>query len=168
MVGRIQDLPERIRPPSLVLVIDELQALLQVSTIQVALEDIAARGRSLGVHLLVSSQSLHGIPRSLLVNLGLRIAVGKPDPIDLAQLGIPRNVEGLDDELLSAADWISAQYSTPKKTGNFLFPAGGAVSQNLAKYLFSAETKTKDYSKAFFATDFVEKPMKNFDFSIGF
>jgi hypothetical protein len=104
----------------------------------------------------------------LLVNLGLRIAVGKPDPIDLAQLGIPRNVEGLDDEMLSEADWISAQYSTPKKTGNFLFPAGGVVSQNLAKYLFSAETKTKDYSKAFFATDFVEKPMKNFDFSIGF
>jgi hypothetical protein len=168
MVGRIQDLPERIRPPSLVLVIDELQALLQVSTVQVALEDIAARGRSLGVHLLVSSQSLHGIPRSLLVNLVLRIAVGKPDPIDLAQLGIPMNVDGLDDELLSAADWTSAQYSTPKKTGNFLFPAGGAVSQNLAKYLFSAETKTKDYSKAFFATDFVEKPMKNFDFSIGF
>jgi S-DNA-T family DNA segregation ATPase FtsK/SpoIIIE len=167
-VARLQDLPKNARPPALVLAVDELLALLQNSSAQKALEDIAARGRSLGIHLVVTSQSLNGIPRSLLVNLGLRIAVGKPDPIDLAQLGMVRQAEQLGVQQNLYENWISAQYSTPSKTGNFLFPAGGAVSANLGKYLFLDESKTKDYSKAFFATDFVEKPMKNFDFSIGF
>lgn len=166
--SRVQDLPNSVRPPILVLVIDELQALLQVPTVQGALEDIAARGRSLGVHLVATAQSLTGIPRSLIANLGLRIAVGKPDPIDLAQLGIARqNLAPQAEPTLDSA-WLSAQFSTPEKTGSFLFPAGGAVSENLVKYLFLTETKTKDYSKAIFATDFVEKPIKNFDFSIGF
>ncbi len=166
--ARIQDLPELSRPPVLLLVIDELQAVLQISEIQNSLEDIAARGRSLGVHLLATTQSLQGISRSLLVNLGFRIAIGKPDPIDLAQLGISRQPEQpLGDPKLDTA-WIMARYSSPNEIGSFLFPAGGAVSQNLTKYLFSTESKTKDYSNEVFDTDFVEKPLKNFDFSFGF
>jgi DNA segregation ATPase FtsK/SpoIIIE-like protein len=166
--SRVQDLPANLRPPILVLVIDELQALLQVPAVQGALEDIAARGRSLGVHLIATAQSLTGIPRSLIANLGLRISVGKPDPIDLAQLGMARQNPSPQAELKLDSEWLPAQFSTPKITGSFFFPAGGAVSENLVKYLFLAETKTKDYSNTFFATDFVEKPIKNFDFSIGF
>ena len=167
-VSRLQDLKPDLKPPILLLVVDELQAVLQLAGMPTDLEDIAARGRSLGVHLLVTAQSLNGVPRALLANLGLRIAIGKPDPIDLAQLGIARHAEppGISKE--PRDEWILAQYSTPKKTGSFLFPAGGVVSENLSKYLFFTESKTKDYSKALFDTDFVEKPMKNFDFSIGF
>lgn len=66
---------------------DELPAIIashpQALT---TLEAIAARGRSLGVHLIATSQSLAGIPRALITNLTLRFAIGVTDPGDLISL----------------------------------------------------------------------------------
>lgn len=72
-----------------IVIIDEFSAVLSSGT-QAAqvIENISARGRSLGVHLIVATQSMMGIPRSLLTNLRLRVAMDSTDPIDLVQLGI--------------------------------------------------------------------------------
>jgi len=74
--------------PRLVVVIDELGAALLASNRPLStIESIAARGRSLGVHLICASQSLSGIPRSLVTNLRLRCAIGAADQIEISQLG---------------------------------------------------------------------------------
>ncbi len=74
--------------PRVLVVIDELAAVLAgPSAATTALEAIAARGRSLGVHLICATQSLVGIPRGLLTNLRLRAAIGAVDQIEVAQLG---------------------------------------------------------------------------------
>ncbi len=74
--------------PRLVVVIDELGAALSGSNRPLStVEAVAARGRSLGVHLICASQSLAGIPRSLVTNLRLRCAIGAVDQIEIAQLG---------------------------------------------------------------------------------
>ena len=73
--------------PRMLVLADELPAI--VSSHQFALptlESIAARGRSLGVHLIATSQSLAGIPRALLTNLTMRFALGVTDPGDLVSL----------------------------------------------------------------------------------
>lgn len=74
--------------PRLFVFIDELSAFFQIGAPAIAtVESVASRGRSLGVHLICASQSLVGIPRSVLVNIRARIAVGPADQIELLQLG---------------------------------------------------------------------------------
>lgn len=76
----------------IVVIVDELSHAYQSGQLaSTCIEDICARGRSLGVHLVVAGQSLVGIPRSLLTNLRARIAMASCDPIDLVQLGLPVN-----------------------------------------------------------------------------
>jgi len=66
---------------------DELPAIITSHPLALpTLEAIAARGRSLGVHLIATSQSLAGIPRALITNLNLRFAIGVTDPGDLISL----------------------------------------------------------------------------------
>lgn len=73
--------------PRLIVLADELPAILSSSPLALqSFEAIAARGRSLGVHLIATSQSLSGIPRSLITNLPLRFALGITDPGDLISL----------------------------------------------------------------------------------
>ena len=80
----------KMRP--IVAVVDEFAAALASGTKALqCIEDICARGRSLGVHLIAASQSLTGIPRAMLTNLRARIAMKSSDPIDLVQLGINPN-----------------------------------------------------------------------------
>lgn len=151
-VAEIALLPASKRPPTVLVVIDELQALLTENpATQPALEAIAARGRSLGVHLLVTAQSLIGIPRGLLANLGVRIAVGRSDSVDLAQLGYSRppaalggaaagampapgatpagSLPNTEAKVNSAAEiaWGQAVLITPERQLRFGFPSGGAV-----------------------------------------
>lgn len=68
----------------LVVVVDELAALLSASPdAHALLSDIAARGRSLGVHLILCTQRPAGVIReSLLANCGLRILLRVNDPAD--------------------------------------------------------------------------------------
>jgi len=133
--SRIQDLGPG-SPPAILVVIDEVQVLLQDPGSQRYLEALAARGRSLGIHLLLSSQSLSGIPRGLLANLGVRIAVGRPDPVDLAQLGMTRSGLGpqpdsraAEQELVRLDDprFAPALLITPVRQVAFQFPTRGLV-----------------------------------------
>lgn len=105
-----------------VIVIDEMGELLrQHPRLLQALEQIAARGRSLGMHLVIANQSMAGISRGLLVNLRARVAIGDMDPIDLSQLGFRTRSKPL--RLVS--NWRPAKL----KTGDgfeldFAFPIG--------------------------------------------
>lgn len=104
--------------PRLVIAVDELAAVLQIRGALEVLESVAARGRSLGVHLVATAQSTSGIPRSLLVNLGLRIAIGNVDALEQAQLGMKpmtsstHRREGLLIGQLSGAG-LSANFGFP-------------------------------------------------------
>lgn len=104
------------------LVIDELGELLrQHPRLGLVLEQMAARGRSLGMHLVVSNQSLAGVSRGLLVNLRARIAIGDMDPIDLSQLGF----RGRPQQPSVASGWQTAKLRSGKGSEvYFAFPIG--------------------------------------------
>jgi hypothetical protein len=69
-------------------VVDELVHALRLDRVALpALSAVAARGRSLSVHLICASQSVSGVPRELLVNLGLRVILCGTDEVDALQLG---------------------------------------------------------------------------------
>jgi energy-coupling factor transporter ATP-binding protein EcfA2 len=106
----------------IVLVIDEFAAVLASGQkASSAIEDVCARGRSLGVHLIAATQSLTGIPRSLMTNLRARIAMSSSDPIDFVQLGInPNKVSGP-----MVSGWAQAVLLTARKAPEgFYFPIG--------------------------------------------
>jgi len=78
--------------PYAVVVVDELSHGLQLDRVALpTLSAVAARGRSLGVHLICANQSVSGVPRELLVNLNLRVALGGTDEIDALQLGAKKS-----------------------------------------------------------------------------
>lgn len=82
----------------ILVVIDEFAAALGSSAKALqAIENISARGRSLGVHLVAATQSLSGIPRSMLTNLRTRIAMASADPVDLVQLGVNPNKASIEN-----------------------------------------------------------------------
>jgi S-DNA-T family DNA segregation ATPase FtsK/SpoIIIE len=106
----------------LVVVVDEfVAALASGQKALTTIEDIAARGRSLGVHLVAATQSLSGVSRAMLTNLRARVVMSSSDPIDMVQLGInpgkhkPLNVSG----------WASAIiYCGSNQAESFSFPLG--------------------------------------------
>lgn len=146
-VSRVQDLATADRPPMLLVAIDEAQVLLANPASHRTLETLAARGRSLGIHLVLTAQSLSGVPRALLSNLGARISVGKADPIDLAQLGFARtsltdplgslaaaqanrSMAGLSGDPVTsggADSWAQAILISPTRQIDFLFPSAGLI-----------------------------------------
>ena len=78
--NRASSIDEVAGLPRWVLVADELAAMISSHPFAVsALEALTARGRSLGMHLIATTQSLSGIPRSLLANLNLRFVLGGTD-----------------------------------------------------------------------------------------
>ena len=76
-----------ILKPRVVIIVDELAEVLRDQAACVALTSVAARGRSLGVHLVLANQGLSGVPRDLLLNLRLRVALAGVDQVELVQLG---------------------------------------------------------------------------------
>lgn len=113
--ARIEDLPNCAR---IVVAIDELNAFLQTPKASEVLESIAARGRSLGVHLVTTSQSTSGISRSLMVNLGLRVAIGQIDQLDAAQLGF----KPVTNKQIELDGMFEGQIITSRKRCVFSFP----------------------------------------------
>ena len=107
---------------SVVVVVDEFAAALATGTTASAcLEDVCARGRSLGVHLIAATQSLTGIPRAMLTNLRARVAMASSDPIDLVQLGMNPNKL----TLAPVAGWGSGYVATANSAAKgFYFPLG--------------------------------------------
>jgi energy-coupling factor transporter ATP-binding protein EcfA2 len=78
------------------IVVDELAHLLaKLPKALEVLSAIAARGRAFGMYLMLTNQTLVGVPRLLLSNLRLRILVGDADPVDAAMLGQSTRVAAL-------------------------------------------------------------------------
>ena len=74
--------------PRMLVIVDEVVAAIRTTPKALeALTRIATKGRSLGMHLLVTSQSLVGIPREVLINLRSRLALAGTDEVELLQLG---------------------------------------------------------------------------------
>jgi energy-coupling factor transporter ATP-binding protein EcfA2 len=115
--------------PRLIVLADELPAILNSHPQAIGtLDAIAARGRSLGVHLIATSQSLAGIPRSLITNLGMRFALGATDPGDLISL-MPNIRAGLPNSSRAIAIWGSS-------VANFDFPMSKEIPNSLEPKLF--------------------------------
>lgn len=69
-------LPPEVVLPRLVVVVDEFQAMVErFPDLGAVIADVAARGRSLGVHLVLASQRPNGVVReSVTANCGLRVS----------------------------------------------------------------------------------------------
>jgi S-DNA-T family DNA segregation ATPase FtsK/SpoIIIE len=82
----IDDAPENPPFPRLVVVVDEYAALLEThSSLNSVFADIAARGRSLGVHLVLCTQRPAGVVRdSILANCALRMSLRVASAADSA------------------------------------------------------------------------------------
>ena len=113
-------LGSELRP--IVVVIDEFaSALTSGAKATACIEDVCARGRSLGIHLIAASQSLTGISRALLTNLRARIAMASSDPIDFVQLGMNPNKISLPH----VSGFAQAALATANRTAeSFYFPLG--------------------------------------------
>ena len=89
--------PARLQPalprlPRVVLIFDEFARLLDVSPdFLKELVNVAAKGRSLGVHLVLATQSLQGkLSPELKNNIDLRISLRQNEPADSIEvLGAP-------------------------------------------------------------------------------
>jgi hypothetical protein len=83
-VADISELPAEVVCPRSIIAIDEVALLLEREPrFAELLGDIASRGRSLGLHLVVSGQRMTSqVPRSVIVNAGLRFCLGVTDPME--------------------------------------------------------------------------------------
>ena len=121
-VASIDSLPVLAR---MIVLADELPAIITSHPLAIGtLDAIAARGRSLGVHLIATSQSLSGIPRSLITNLSMRFALGAMDPGDLISM-LPSIRAGVSNPSRAIAIWGSS-------TMAFDFPISNSIP-NLGK-----------------------------------
>ncbi|MBD3943380.1 cell division protein FtsK [Microbacterium sp. NEAU-LLC] len=86
-------LDPRVRLPRLVVVVDEFAALLaDHPELHAVFADLAARGRALGIHLVLGTQRAAGVIReNLLANCPLRLSLRVTDPSD------SRAILGVDD-----------------------------------------------------------------------
>ncbi|MET0302575.1 MAG: FtsK/SpoIIIE domain-containing protein, partial [Microbacteriaceae bacterium] len=93
-------LDARVELPRLVVVVDEFAALLgEHPELHAVFGDIAARGRALGLHLVLGTQRITGVVRdSLLANCPLRVSLRVTDPSD------SRAVVGTDEAALLPGD----------------------------------------------------------------
>ena len=130
----------------LVVVVDEFVAALASGPKALAtIEDIAARGRSLGVHLVAATQSLSGVSRAMLTNLRARVAMSSSDPIDMVQLGINPGKH----KSINVSGWASAiVYLGSDRAESFGFPLGVRPEPLLAQLLSSSEQQQPARSQA--------------------
>lgn len=126
-VGARDILDPRVELPRLVVIVDEFAALLGDSPeLHAVFADVAARGRALGIHLILGTQRAAGVIReSLLANCPLRISLRVTDAAD------SRTVLGTDDAAHLAGG--------PDGRGHaFLRRAGDARPQRLRVALSAA------------------------------
>jgi energy-coupling factor transporter ATP-binding protein EcfA2 len=90
-------------PARMLVMVDEVVAAIRTTPKAMeALTRIATKGRSLGMHLLVTSQSLVGIPREVLINLRSRLALAGTDEVELLQLGCKEKMESSTEQTKAA------------------------------------------------------------------
>jgi energy-coupling factor transporter ATP-binding protein EcfA2 len=130
----------------LVVVVDEFVAALSSGPKALAaIEDVAARGRSLGVHLVAAAQSLSGVSRAMLTNLRARVAMSSSDPIDMVQLGINPGKH----KNINVSGWASAiVYCGSNQAESFGFPLGVRPEPLLAQLPSSSEQPQPARSQA--------------------
>ena len=88
----ITDLGAAVELPRLVIVVDEFQAMIErFPELGAVIADIAARGRSLGVHLILASQRPNGVVREqVTANCAIRVSLRVMDTADsIAVVGSP-------------------------------------------------------------------------------
>lgn len=147
----------------IVVVVDEFAAALATGANALScLEDVCARGRSLGVHLIAATQSLTGIPRSMLTNLRARIAMASSDPIDLVQLGFNpgklslAQVDGWGSGFVATANTAAEGFYfplgfTPKPRLEVLIPSGEQLlpaRSQLLRQMYSSPEPEQDHPAA--------------------
>jgi len=121
--SRIEELQNWGMPmPRHYIFIDELAAVISQNPLAAAaLTVVATRGRSLGIHLIMATQSAQSVPRAMMTNLRTRIALAEADPIDLAQLNLKR--PAANDP--APAGWASGWLQLPgSSSAQFIFPIG--------------------------------------------
>lgn len=108
----------------MVVIIDEATTYMRSGPVAAELvESLAARGRSLGVHLVLATQTLTGLPRQVLANVRLRIAVGDVDPVDLMQMGMHSRAAG--ERCHYEKNWRPAKLlDENSQIQEFVFPLG--------------------------------------------
>ncbi|OCG74311.1 FtsK/SpoIIIE domain-containing protein [Microbacterium sediminis] len=104
----------RVAMPRLVIVVDEFAALLQDhGDLSALFTDIAARGRALGMHLILGTQRAAGVFRdSLLANCPLRVALRVTDASD------SRLVIGTDGAATLPGDAASRGIALVRRAGD--------------------------------------------------
>lgn len=115
--------------PAIMVFVDEVNEFLKVAPgAQNFLESIAARGRSLGIHLVLAAQTTSGITRAIMVNLKLRIGIGQLDAIDAMQIGLAAQLGGT--HIKARPGWQQAQLAGwQAKPTFFAFPvANGQIT----------------------------------------
>jgi S-DNA-T family DNA segregation ATPase FtsK/SpoIIIE len=89
------DLPADASCPRVLVVVDEAGVVaLEAPELMAVLSDIASRGRSLGLHLVVSTQRPQHVPRNIIANCALRLCLGVTDADEASQYApdIPRHL----------------------------------------------------------------------------
>jgi S-DNA-T family DNA segregation ATPase FtsK/SpoIIIE len=101
--SEVRGLDEALRPPSLLLVVDEFATLVkEVPDFLEGVLDVAQRGRSLGMHMILATQRPTGVVSDAVkANTSLRIALRLPDGDDSddvvgsrAAAELPRDIPG--------------------------------------------------------------------------
>jgi S-DNA-T family DNA segregation ATPase FtsK/SpoIIIE len=97
-VAKPEQLDPAIRPPALLVVVDEFRTLLETQADAMgSLERLAAQGRSLGMHLILATQRPAGaVSAQLRANLALRVCfrvVGQMDSVDVLSADDAANLD---------------------------------------------------------------------------
>jgi DNA helicase HerA-like ATPase len=122
--------------PTLFIFCDEFASMIRASTAASnTFEELLSKGRSLGLIVIMASQSLAGIPRSMLINVRQKIALSGADPIDLHLLGFPRSSASSNTKPTGgmAACWLGASGVSK----SFVFPASFSLEKTYANRQFS-------------------------------
>jgi len=87
-VAELIQIRQQVPGEQLLIVVDELAEACRQPKLMQVLEQLTAKGRSLGLHFVGASQTMSGIPRGIWINCHSKFAL-RADPSDRAQLGFP-------------------------------------------------------------------------------
>ncbi|MGO4374741.1 hypothetical protein AB4Z21_29115, partial [Paenibacillus sp. MCAF20] len=164
-MANINDLPEKERPPYIVLAIDEVSLLKKEKDIMEIIEEISAIGRALGVFLILSLQRPDAdvLDGKLKNNLTVRMAFRHSDEINSRisigsgeAAGIKQSEKGLMVHKLDGIRYVQAPHLKVEAAKKLLAPfkAAGAITQQKPKKQrqqpeeANAEEMVEKYNKA--------------------